>query len=103
MTGSFFAAMRDGMRPARNVSSILIATRITAAPAGRAATPLRPLRWWMIALSGRMSSSVMPMPMAPAAKPMVSVSALKTREMSRREAPMERRTPISRVRYSTEI
>ena len=57
----------------------------------------------MIAFAGRMSRQEMPMPMAPARKPTMSVSALNTREMSRFDAPMARRMPISFVRSSTEM
>ena len=44
-----------------------------------------------------------PNPIAPAVKPIMKVSALKTRETSRFEAPIARRMPISLVRSSTLI
>ena len=44
---------------------------------------------------------VRPMPMTPAVKPTMMVSALNTRLMSPLLAPMERRMPISFLRSST--
>ena len=37
VTGSFFAAMRAGMRPAKKVKNILITTRMTPPTGGNAA------------------------------------------------------------------
>lgn len=103
MTGSFLEAILAGMRPAMKVRSMLMAMRIIAPAVGRTATPLRLVRLSMMALIGSSNSRVIPMPTKPAHRPMESVSALNTREMSRLEAPMERSTPISRVRSKTEI
>ena len=56
-----------------------------------------------IALIGISSNSVTAIPIAPAVKPTMVVSALNTFEISRFDAPIERRIPISLVRSSTEI
>ena len=94
-TGSFFAAKRDGIRPATNVRNMLIATRIIAPSHGSAAIPEIPVYAWMITFTGMVRSSVIPIPIIPAAKPTINVSALNTLEISRLEAPMLRRIPIS--------
>ena len=79
-------------------------TSATPPEAGRMARRLSmPVRFCTMAFMGMMSSRVTPMPMTPAAKPSMSVSALKTLETSRYDAPMERRMPISFVRSSTEM
>ena len=49
------------------------------------------------------SSSVTPMPIRPAHRPMSPVSALNTCDTLRFEAPIARRMPISLVRSSTEM
>ena len=56
-----------------------------------------------MALAGMQASMVRPMPMTPAVKPTMMVSALNTRLMSPLLAPMERRMPISFLRSSTEM
>ena len=63
----------------------------------------RPVRWCTMRLMGISKISVHRMPITPAVKPSMSVSALNTREMSCLLAPMERRMPISFVRSRTEI
>jgi hypothetical protein len=103
ITGSFFDAIRAGINPAINVRSILIRIKIMAPWVGRMATLERSVRDRIIAFMGKRSKMVVPMPKRPAAKPMVSVSALNTLEMSLLEAPMERSTPISLVLSKTEI
>jgi len=57
----------------------------------------------MTALIGMFRSTVTPIPIKPATKPMIIVSALNTREISFFDAPMLRSTPISFVRSNTEI
>jgi hypothetical protein len=54
-------------------------------------------------VTGMQARTVNRIPMAPAVKPMISVSALNTRDTSRLDAPMARRIPIYLVRTSTEI
>ncbi len=44
-TGSFLAARREGIAPARIVSTMLITTRMAAAPPGRIAAALICVRW----------------------------------------------------------
>ena len=96
--------MPEGMRPAINVSAMLMTTSATPPATGKMAFRLSiPVRWCTTRLMGMMSNSVMPMPMAPEQKPSMSVYALNTREMSRLLAPMARRMPISFVRSRTEI
>ena len=52
-TGSFFAALLDGMIPAISVSTMLIAIRISAAGIGRNALKvLIPVRWCKMRLIG---------------------------------------------------
>ena len=62
-----------------------------------------PVRLCTITFIGMFISSVRPMPMTPAVRPMIIVSALKTRETSFFDAPIARRMPISYVRSSTLI
>ena len=88
-TGSLRAAMPEGMRPAINVSAMLMTTSATPPATGKMAFRLSiPVKWCTTRLMGMISNSVMPMPMAPEQKPSMSVSALNTREMSRLLAPM---------------
>ena len=101
-TGSLFAATFAGISPAMRVSSILMITSITPPCHGNAQIPEISASCSMIIFIGMDSSSVTPMPIAPAAKPTISVSALNTREMSRLDAPIARSMPISFVRSSTD-
>ena len=55
----------------------------------------------MMALVGMSSSSAMPIPISPAIRPVMNVSALKISPTLRLEAPMARRIPISFLRSST--
>lgn len=53
VTGSFLAALRDGIIPAMSVKQILIATSIIAAPIGNIAFKVSiPLILWSIKLIG---------------------------------------------------
>ena len=97
------AATLDGINPAIKVSSILMITRMTAPPAGREATPEISAIDSIIILIGIFSSMVMIIPKAPATKPTIKVSALNTWEISRLEAPMLRKIPISFVLSSTDM
>ena len=89
--------------PAIRVSAMEIPTRMTPARGGSAAISGMPVRLPRMILAITVSPSVTRMPITPAAKPTISVSALKTRETSLRLAPMARRIPISLVRSSTLI
>ena len=103
-TGSFFAAIREGMMPAISVKTMLIRTSIMPARHGRTAVSVSmPVSDRTIRFSGMHNSIYAIIPIAPAQKPIISVSALNTDEISRFDAPMERRIPISFVRSSTEI
>ena len=102
-TGSLLAALWAGIRPATAVSSTEIRTRITAATGGRKALAAMPAISRIRMLMGMISSSVRAMPTNPAARPTSMVSALKTRLISRLDAPTARRIPISLVRSSTEM
>ena len=103
-TGSFFDAIRAGISPASNVNPILISTSAIPPPTGSTAAILEmPESARRIRLMGMQKSSVTMIPISQAENPMISVSALKTRETSRFDAPIARRIPISLVRSSTEI
>ena len=54
-------------------------------------------------LIGIQASMLTPTPRAPEKSPMMRVSALKTREMLRFDAPIARKIPISLVRSMTEM
>ena len=89
--------------PAISVSSMEMPTRITPATGGSAAISGIPVRLLRIILAITVRPSVTRIPITPAAKPTISVSALKTRDTSRRLAPIARRIPISLVLSSTLI
>ena len=57
----------------------------------------------MIAVMGKQRITVIMIPIRPAQKPTIRVSALNTRETSFLDAPIARRIPISFVLSSTEI
>ena len=102
-TGSFFAAMREGMRPAKTVRTIEMRIRIRAASHGNCATPSTLVVCATIALIGKVARSVMAIPSTPEINPSMAVSAVKMRRMSFFEAPIARRIPISFVRSRTEM
>ena len=104
ITGSFLAATREGIRPAISVRAILIITRMIAPTTGRVALSVaRPVREKRIIFIIMLRRSVDKIPIAPAAKPTISVSALNTREISFFDAPIARRIPISLVLSRTEM
>ena len=102
-TGSFFAAMREGMRPAKTVRTIEMTIRIRAASHGNCATPSTLVVCATIALIGKVARSVIAIPSTPEINPSMAVSAVKMRRISFFEAPIARRIPISFVRSRTEI
>ena len=87
-TGSFFAAMREGMRPANIVNTIEIPMRISAASHGNCATFSTLVIFATTALIGIVARSVMAIPSTPEIKPSMAVSAVKMRRMSFFEAPL---------------
>lgn len=104
VTGSLLAALREGINPPSRVSTTLRAIRIMAETTGREALiSVVPAREWIKALPGISRSRVKPMPMSPAQRPMIKVSALNTWEILCLEAPMARRMPISFFRSNTLI
>jgi hypothetical protein len=104
MTGSLRAALLAGMRPPSIVMPTLMATSTPAAGSGSTARTVWPSSSFaMTALMGKVSSMEMPTPRSPAQRPTSSVSALKTCETLRFDAPRARRMPISFVRSSTEM
>ena len=103
MTGSFLEAILEGINPAMKVKRHDIARRIKAPDHGRTATFGIPERISMIMLIGRSNNTVTINPRDPEMKPMIRLSAVKTFLISRLEAPMERRIPISLVLSNTEI
>ena len=102
-TGSFFAAMREGMSPANIVNTIEIPMRISAASHGNCATFSTLVIFETTALIGIVARSVMAIPSTPEINPSMAVSAVKMRRMSFFEAPIARRIPISFVRSRTEM
>ena len=91
-------------RQAIKVKNRLIATRIAADIGGRDALSVSiPVSECRIMFTIRSSPRVSNIHMTPAAKPTLSVSALKTLEISFFDAPTERRIPISFVLSRTEI
>ena len=60
VTGSFFAAILEGIRPAIKVSAILISTSITAPTVGSDASPPISVNILITALMGIRSSKVIP-------------------------------------------
>ena len=102
-TGSLFAATFAGNSPAIRVRSMLIITRITPPCQGSLDIFAISVRCSMIMFIGMFSSKVTIIPIAPAENPTISVSALNTLEISRFEAPIARRIPISFVLSRTEI
>ena len=102
-TGSFFAAIFDGIKPAMRVKTMLIITSITPPETGNFATPDISDMAFIIILAGMHSNNVTPMPITPAVNPIIIVSALNTLDISDFEAPMLRSMPISFVRSRTEM
>ena len=97
-TGSFFAALLDGIMPAKRVSITLIMTNMTATGTGRTAlSPLIPVKWCKIALIGIHKIQVIITPRVPDVNPIITVSALNILETFCFEAPIARRMPISLV------
>ena len=76
-TGSFFAALFEGIIPATRVSSVLIAIRMIAICQGRMAlSVLSPVSALRIKLMGMHNKHVAITPISPAVRPIIIVSAL---------------------------
>ena len=103
-TGSFFAALRDGINPDITVKPILIKTSINAATGFRIAlkSPI-PVRACKMILIGMHKRYVTITPKRPEAKPIIKVSALNILETSLFDAPIARSIPISFVLSCTDI
>ena len=80
-----------------------MATKMMAAFTGSTAILPMLVSLSAMILIGMFSRTVIPIPISPAAKPTMAVSALTTREMSLLAAPTMRRIQISFVRSNTEI
>ena len=103
-TGSFFAALLDGISPEKRVKNTLIATSISAAPMGKDAFRFAiPVSAWSTRLIGMQVRYVKRIPMRPDARPMMMVSALNMLDTSLFDAPIARRIPISFVLSCTEM
>ena len=103
-TGSFFAALLEGMIPAISVSSILISTSMAATYIGSLALRFSiPVTECSIALIGIHRMYVTITPSIPDVNPMITVSALNMLETFLFEAPIARRIPISFVLSCTDI
>ena len=103
-TGSFFAALREGINPPITVIMILIKINTPADSSGNTAPKSSILDTvWMTLLIGISSNHVMPIPMIPEKIPMMNVSALNNCEIFLFDAPSARRIPISFVLSITEI
>ena len=95
-TGSFRAAIPEGIKPAVSVKTTLMIISVTAAPTGKVALTIKEVnRWCSSRLIGIRSNAVIPIPRSPAVSPTIKVSALKTLDISFFEAPIARRIPIS--------
>ena len=97
-TGSFLAALLEGIRPEINVSNTLITTIIIAAGRGKIAFKLLiPVTLCMIKLIGIQRIYVTTTPKSPAEKPTIIVSALNILDTFLFDAPIARKIPISFV------
>ena len=103
ITGSFLAAAFAGTNPAINVKNTLIAIKIIEPIIGKFARPAMPVKDFKIKLIGIISKIEIKIPNTPLVKPIIKLSAVKTRLTSRFDAPTLRNTPISFVRSITEI
>ena len=102
VTGSLFAAFLDGMIPPSRVSPILKRISTIAGSTGKnALILLLSATAWMIIFPGIRSSNDSPIPISPAHRPMITVSALNTCDTFLLDAPIARRIPISFFRSST--
>ena len=97
-TGSFFAALAEGIMPAISVKTTLMPIRISATGKGKIASRLLiPVRVLIIKFMGNVKIYVTTTPKSPDVKPMITVSALNIPETSFLDAPIARRIPISFV------
>ena len=98
-TGSFFAALLDGIIPAISVRIILMHTSTTATDKGRyALSPAIPVTCCITLLIGMHQSTVTITPNTPEVKPIITVSALNMLDTLCFDAPIARSIPISFVR-----
>lgn len=102
-TGSFFDAIRAGIKPAINVRTTLITINAILLTNGNDARPDTPVKALSMALIGSVNNKAINIPNTPATNPIMVVSALNTFDTSRLLAPTERNTPISLVLSITEV
>jgi len=81
-TGSFLLATLDGIRPAIVVRIMLINIKIIAPSKGKTLILDTPATLLIIKLIGMFNNIVVIIPITPATKPTIKVSALKTRDTS---------------------
>ena len=91
------------MKPANTVSIMLIIISIIAPFTGNTEILLIFTRFFIIMLIGIFNRIVTTIPITPAVKPSIRVSALNTLDISFLDAPIALRIPISLVLYNTEI
>ena len=87
----------------KDVRIILITTSTTPPETGSLDIPEISVIFLMIILIGTLSNNVIIIPIIPATKPTITVSALNTRDTSFLYAPILRNIPISLVLSRTEI
>ena len=97
VTGSFFAAILEGINPEINVNVKLIIITAIASNGSSFAIEVRPIKCFKIILIGIDKSNVTHTPKIPEDRPIINVSALNTREISFFLAPTARKIPISFV------
>ena len=103
-TGSFFAALLDGIIPEIKVSSTLITIRIPPTNKGSCALKFGiPVSACNIALIGIHKRYVTSTPSNPEENPIITVSALNILETFFFDAPIALKIPISLVRSCTDI
>ena len=103
ITGSFLAAILDGINPAITVNNILIKTSTIPPNTGKEDTLEISVILFITIFIGIFKSIVTIIPIKPDVKPTINVSALNTLEISFLLAPIALSIPISFVLYNTEI
>ena len=96
-------AIRAGIRPAMNVRNTLIKIKPIAPKTGKLAKPEIPVKEIKIKLIGIVNNKVIKIPNTPLVKPIIKLSLVNTRLISRFDAPILLRTPISLVLSITEM
>ena len=102
-TGSFLLAIFDGINPAIIVKNILINTSINPATGSNVAFIATPDKVYIRLFIGIVKIIVIPIPINPAIRPTINVSALNTFDISFLDAPIALNIPISFVLSNTDI